>query len=58
MVRRGLEESRASVSASRAICFIASMNRSRSRRLSVSVGSIMSAPWTISGKDIVGGWKP
>ena len=46
------------VSISFAIEIIASMNRSSSCLPSVSVGSIISAPCTISGKLTVYGWKP
>src|SRR5262249_29414411 len=44
--------------ASSAIDFIASMKRSHSSFDSDSVGSIMSAPGTISGNAVVYGWKP
>src|SRR5262245_1570524 len=47
-----------SVSISLAIEIMASMNWSSSCLPSVSVGSIISAPWTISGKLTVYGWKP
>lgn len=38
------------------IAIIASQNRSRSVRLSLSVGSIMNVPAT--GNDMVGAWNP
>ena len=47
-----------SVSASRAMDFMASTKVSRVRLLSHSVGSIMRASGTTWGKYMVGGWKP
>ena len=49
-VRRALHQSRDRSPTSLAIEIMASMNWSISSLLSVSVGSIISAPWTISGK--------
>ena len=46
------------VAASSAIERMASMKRSHSSRDSDSVGSIISAPGTISGNAVVYGWKP
>src|ERR1700756_2753872 len=45
-------------SASRAICFNASISRSSSSRLSLSVGSIIIAPCTTSENETVYAWKP
>src|SRR5579872_720096 len=45
-------------STSFAIDFMASMKRSSSSLDSLSVGSIISAPGTISGNDVVYGWNP
>src|ERR1700675_2693935 len=46
------------VAASSAIGFLASINRSHSSLDSDSVGSIISAPATISGNAVVYGWNP
>src|SRR5215467_10963985 len=46
------------VAASSAMLFMAAMKRSHSSRDSDSVGSIISAPGTMSGNAVVYGWKP